>query len=326
VTAFWQDVLRSAWTELARYPAQSRQFRTRRLSPELALNVYAGLRALDNAPCLLIDAEAPATALFEVGGMRLNAYAGENGPLLGLTLEDPARADLFATVCADAVAAAAGAAAEQSVPEFLARLEAWRRFLRERRAGLTRNEAVGLLGELFILERLVGSDPALLPTWAAPDDGLHDFVRLGHALEIKTSLGPANNLRVSALDQLDPAGLRRLDLVHLRLVEATQGRSLGTVARDIEAMLPDEASRRVFANALLRRGLSPDDLSARSTPVVEVRDMTGYSVTDNFPKLIRSNVPLAVSDAKYLLELRSIAGYAMDAGVIIGAFSEVGAS
>lgn len=318
----WQDALRSAWKELAQHPAQSRQFRTRRLSPTLALNAYAGLRTPDDAPCLLIDADIPVASLFEVGGMRLSIYAGDFGPLLGLTLEDAGQADLFAMVCGDAIAAASDAPAEENLPRFLARLDAWRRFLRERRAGLTRNETVGLLGELLMLERLLGADSILLSSWAAPDDGLHDFVHLGHALEIKTSLGPASTMRISTLDQLDATGLRRLDLLHVRLVEAPQGRCLGVIADHIASALPDEPSRRGFANALLRRGLMPDDLPARSAPVVELRDVSVYSVDPSFPRLVRSNVPQAVHDAEYLLDLRSIAAHIVDTDSTFNAFAE----
>ena len=320
MTAVWQDALREAWAELALHPAQFRQFRTRRLSSTLALDAYAGLRAVDDAPCLLIETEVLPASLFEVGGMRLNACSGDHGPLLGLTLEDAARTDLFAMVCADAVAAAADAPAEESMPRFLARLDAWRRFLRERRAGLSRNESVGLLGELLILERLLGNSASLLSAWIAPDDGLHDFLRLGHALEIKTSLGPASSLRIFTLDQLDPVRLRRLDLIHVRLVEAPQGRSLGTAVAGIENILLDEPARRTFANALLRRELMPDDIPARSAPLIELRVLTAYAVDSGFPKLIRTTVPPAVSEAEYSLELRAISGHATEVDAAIGAF------
>jgi len=244
--------------------------------------------------------------------MRLNTYPGDNGPLLVLTLEDAGRADLFATVCADAVAAAANAPSDEALPQFLARLDAWRRFLRERRAGLTRNETVGLLGELLLLERLVQADGSMLSTWTSPDDGLHDFLVRGQALEVKTSLGAASAIRISTLDQLDPSGLRRLDLVHVRLVETPDGRSLGHVIATVERVLPDESARRAFANALLRRGLMPDDLAARSAPLVDVRAFSAYAVGQNFPKLVRTTVPAAVQDAEYSLELRAIDAYAID--------------
>jgi hypothetical protein len=277
------------------------------------LDAYAGLRAVDDAPCLLIDADVAPSSLFEVGGMRLNTYPGDPGPLLALTLEDSAQADLFATVCADAVATAAEAPKDESLPRFLARLDAWRRFLRERRAGLTRNETVGLLGELLVLEQLLHTDTTLLTTWTAPDDGLHDFLLRG--------LGPVSKLRISTLDQLDTTGLRRLDLFHVRLVEMPDGRSLGSLTGDIERCLPDEPSRRAFANALLRRGLMPDDLAALSAPIVQPRVIVAYAVDHTFPKLIRTAVPAAVQEAEYSLELRAIAEHSVEIDAVIRGFA-----
>jgi hypothetical protein len=317
----WQDALRAAWAELSRHPARTRQFRTQRLSPDLSLGAYAALRASDNAKCLLIEAEVAQTSLFEVGGMRLNAYPGDERPLLVLTLEDSDRADLFTTVCADAVAAAADVSHDEALVRFLARLDAWRRFLRERRAGLTQNETVGLLGELLLLERLLQTEQTMLASWTAPDDGLHDFLSRGHALEAKTSLGAASALRISTLDQLDASGLRQLDLIHLRLIEAPGGRSLGAIITDIERRLPDGPTRRAFANALLRRGLMPDDRAARSAPVIEPRSFAAFSIDDSFPRLIRATVPAAVQEAQYSLELRAIGAHAADFETVIAAFA-----
>lgn len=225
MSSSWHEALRTAWTELARYPAQNRQFRTRRLSENLPVDAYAALRAVDDAPCLLIEASPPGEVSFEVGGMRLGIVAGERMPLLVLSLEDRDSLDLFSTVCADALAAS-DTDRSTALADFLARLDAWRRFLRERRSGLSRNETVGLLGELLVLTELLQISPAALDHWKSPDDGLHDFEHGGHALEIKTSLGPAASVRISGLDQLENSGLRRLDLLHVKLIEAPDGASL----------------------------------------------------------------------------------------------------
>src|SRR5688572_10346296 len=103
VAADWEQALRAAWRELSLRTPRARRFRTRRLSSGLPLAAHAGLRAVDDARCLVIDAQAPLDALFEVGGMRLAHAAGDDGSLLVLSLEDSARVDLFTTVCADAV-------------------------------------------------------------------------------------------------------------------------------------------------------------------------------------------------------------------------------
>jgi hypothetical protein len=325
VSEVWADALRGAWAELSRHPARTRQFRTQRLAPELPLDVYAALRAADDAPCLIVPAAVSPSALFEVGGFRLSVAPGEDEPLLVLSLEDLERSDLFVTVCSDAVQAAAQEGDPDSLAAFLSRLDAWRRFLKERRTGLARHEVIGLLGELTVLERLLQSDPTNLAAWTAPFDGLHDFEREGHALEVKASAGVATSLRISTLDQLDDVGLRALDLLHVRFVEAPDGRSLGDTVAEIERILPDDVSRRAFSNALLRRGLMPDDAAARAAPVVSLRGLAAFHVGAGFPRLIRSGVPTAVREVQYDLELRALDGHAVDVDAVFSAFLGVGA-
>lgn len=321
MSELWVDPLQRAWAELGRHPPQTRQFRTQRLAPELPLDIFAALRAADDAPCLLVPTVVPASAFFEVGGMRLSSAPGEQGPLLVLSLEDPDRADLFVTVCSDAVQAAAVEGEADSLAAFLSRLDAWRRFLKERRTGLSRHEVVGLLGELMVLRRLILASPSLQETWVAPADGLHDFERQGHALEVKTSLGVATSLRISTLDQLDDTGLRQLDLLHVRLIETPEGQSLGALAEEIEQALPGDAARRAFGNALLRRGLMPDDSAARAAPVVEQRSQSAFRVGPTFPRLTRAAVPGAIREAEYDLELRAIDGHTVDVDAVFSAFA-----
>jgi hypothetical protein len=62
------------------------------------------------------------------------------------------------------------------------------------------------MGELVVLRHLLRANPQLLSTWCSPDDGLHDFAGGGHAIEIKSTIGPAAGLRISNLDQLDASG------------------------------------------------------------------------------------------------------------------------
>jgi hypothetical protein len=321
VTAEWEQALRSAWAELSLHSPRARRFRTRRLSADLCLDAHAGLRATDDAPCLVIEAAAPADACFEVSGMRLYTAEGDEGPLLVLSLEDSAGIDLFATVCADALQSSAGVPPVEVLTSFLARLHAWRYFLRERRSGLTRNETVGLMGELVVLRRLIQDDATLLANWTAPDDGLHDFELTGHALEIKSTLGSAATLHISSLDQLDTSGLRRLDLLHVRLVETPTGECLEDMIQVIFSCLVQEVARRDLANALLRRGLMPDDTGARDSPRVSVQALTAFAVEKNFPRLIRASVPPAIAEVGYMLELRGIEAYSVEADIVLAAFA-----
>lgn len=317
----WLNALNDAWDELAQTAPVARQFRTKLISTEVSLDILAGMRAVDSAPCLMLETSAEPDALFELGGMRLSSVPHDGQPFLVLSLEDGNRRDLFATICSDVVAAAAQAGRSQALAQFVARLDAWRHFLRDRRDGLSREETIGLVGELMIMEQLVAIENGLQTCWEAPADGLHDFLREGRALEVKTSVGPTTRLRISSLDQLEPAGLNSLDLVHVRLIEAADGRTLDSLLGDIEDRLPDEASRRDFANALLRRGLMPDDASARTSLRFKLRGMDTYRVQEDFPRLSRAIAPAAVVEAVYQLDRRAIEPFATDTRTAIEFFA-----
>jgi hypothetical protein len=240
-------------------------------------------------------------------------------PLLVLSLEDRDCVDLFTTVCADALAAS-DTDRSTALADFLARLDAWRRFLRERRSGLSRNETVGLLGELLVLTEILRFWPAALEHWKSPDDGLHDFEHGGHALEVKTSLGPAASVRISGLDQLENSGLRRLDLLHVKLIEAPDGTSLDSVVVQMKNLLRSEASVRAFENALLRRGLMPDDAAARAAPRVQLRTIDSYKVDSGFPRLERASLPQAITDAEYTLDIRALSSFAAETPEVLRLF------
>ncbi len=316
----WLGTLNDAWDELALTAPVSRQYRSKLISKDVSLEIRAGMRAVDNAPCLMLQTALTPDAVFELSGMRLSSVPDDTGPILVLSLEDSSRRDLFSTICADVVAAAALADRNEAHDQFLARLDAWRQFLRDRRDGLSRSETIGLIGELVVLERLLATDPHRLTSWQAPVDGLHDFQSNGHALEVKTGLGPSSTITISKLDQLDTAGLRLLDLLHVRLIETSNGRSLRDIIAAVSDALPDDFSRRSFENALLRRGLLPDDDTARSTPRVQLRTIDAYTVSHDFPRLIRSALPIAITEATYTLEVRAISVFSADAGTVLDVF------
>ena len=318
----WLDALNAAWDELAQINPIARQYRSKIISADTALEIRAGVRAIDSAPCLMLQTELLPDALFELAGMRLSSVLDAAGSHLVLSLEDSNRRDLFVTICADVVAAASQPDQNTALAQFLARLDAWRQFLRDRRDGLSRIETVGLIGELLVLERLIDVEASCLSSWQAPLDGLHDFQRNGHALEVKTGLGPASEITISKIDQLDIVSVRRLNLLHVKLIESPAGRSLHDIIVNLNTALPDDAHRRSFENLLLRRGLLPGDDTARSKPRVQLRAIDAYSVEDGFPRLVRSGLPIAIIEATYRLDIRGISSFSEDATAVLDAFHQ----
>lgn len=320
--------LLEAWQELAAVAPGDRLYRTRRLPRPARLDLRTGLRETDGAPCLIASpgGAGDAIATFETAGLRLSRAADPGGILLVLSLEEPACRDLFAEVCSDCVRAVFQSEDEGEtdlVAVLAGRLSAWRAFLRDQTGGLSRREITGLIGELLILDRLLDSDPHAVSVWKAPDDGLQDFERAGHALEVKTALGVARELHISTLDQLDEAGLVSLHIAHVRLIETQDGETMAQIAARIEQRLAGERARRLFRNALLRRGLAPSS-DPEFGQRVTCAGIDLYQVRDGFPRLRRSDVALGISEATYQVEVRALADFAADTAMVMSMFGGTG--
>lgn len=305
--------LLAQWRELADVAPGDRLFRTRRLNRPQRLDLRVGLREIDGAPCLVVapGAGGEAVATFETAGLRLSRAADPGGALLVLSLEEPARRDLFAEICSDCVRAVLRGEDDGEgdlVSLLAARLSAWRAFLRDQSGGLSRREAIGIIGELLLLDQLLDHGADAVDMWTSPDGGLHDFERSGHALEAKTSLGAARRLYISTLDQLDEAGLASLHVAHLRLIEVADGETLAEIAERIEARLGGERARGAFRNALLRRGFAPGPV-ADVGPRVRLAGTEFYVVRDGFPRLRRGDMALGIVEAEYQVEVRALSGF-----------------
>lgn len=298
--------LEALWSRLGLAGRGRRRFVTLRIDDTGLLDAHAALRTADDSPCLLFEMAPEAVSRgveFEVGGMRCAQSAVEEGLALVLSLEDADKRDLFATVCADVVSHTASEHAASPMRAVVSRLDAWRLFLRSAGEGMTRSETIGLIGELHVLRSLLTNEPSLLAAWRAPEDGVHDFEHLGHSLEVKTTLGSGSRVTISNLDQLDDVGLERLSLVHVRLYETPQGECVDDLIAAIADVLDNVDSRRCFSNALLQRGLSPDDQRARTGIRASVHQMHVHAVGAGFPRMLRRDVAPAIVDVSYTVEL-----------------------
>lgn len=204
------EELNTKWGEAAHAARSGHEWRGVALSIPSPVRLLAGVREPDERITLLVEgpmSAAPAERLrFETQGLSLTEQRrpSEGVFRLAATLERSDLKDVFEALCADLVLVVS--VASTAISAFAAltkRLEAWQVCLRVRKGALSREEQIGLLGELAILKifaEVVGYSIAV-SSWKGPVDGIHDFVAGGTAVEVKSVLGIGMHLHISHFDR-----------------------------------------------------------------------------------------------------------------------------
>jgi hypothetical protein len=312
--------LKAKWREAEVTGKADREWRGIALSVPAAVQLIAGIREPDDRIALLL--EAPITAAPR-STLRLRAdgvsLADQRRPdegvyRLAITLENEGLRDVFEVLAADIVDFVRSApTAIAAISEAAKRLETWQACLRSRKQVLSREEQIGLMGELTMLRMLAAEIGYRLAVecWEGPLDGIHDFSRLGIALEVKTELGGSKLLHVSHLAQLEAIGLQALVIARVRFREGSDGKSISDAVREIrdEISQTEAAAAPIFDEKILRVGyLDVDKDSYEALRFVPV-DAHGIVVRDDFPRLTPLSVPPGIVDGSYAIDERQVANF-----------------
>jgi len=186
-------------------------------------------------------------------------------------------------------------------------LHEWRALLKASGQGISRETIVGLAGELEVLRLLAKEDPVrALDSWQGPAMAVHDFVRGGDELEVKTTTSvDANFVTISNVDQLDPTLVGSLHLIVVHLREDPRAPSL-------DERIDGLAALGMPHGALLAKVASAGYLYGGGTVTGDrfrTRSVRCWKVGDSFPGLRRGELGEArlkgVSKLRYELALDS---------------------
>jgi len=281
--------------------------------PDAPCQVSAAIRFPEELEAVIIEVGAnaiPSSMKFpEARGFHVVLERRSPGPngrvLVILQRTESGSRDLFAQVAEDALGVAESArTAESAVREFVARIIAWMKFMNELRdSGLSDDEEVGLLGEILVADQLLNviAAEAVVCAWVGPTDGLHDFLAGPYAIEVKTTLGVQDVIHVFSLDQLDASTVDVLYLMRVHLKLDQRGQTLPEWADRLLDRCGDSGNE--LTHKLLLAGLSGVN-RGQFTRRFSVEKIDAYQVGEQFPHLCRANVPPAISQASYRLDLR----------------------
>jgi hypothetical protein len=286
------------------------------------IRILAGVREPDGRMAVLFETSienAPAKLLrLQADGISLSDQrCHEEGLLrLAVTLEHHNLRDVFEVLALDLIDVARHAlSATTALTAVTRRLEAWQACLRVRRQRLSREQQIGLLGELVIYREIASrlGHSLSIEAWQGPLDGIHDFSRAGAALEVKSVLGVGSLVQISHLDQLETDGITGLAIARVRFAEASDGLSLAEVIGALRILIDQEAphARGEFEDRLLRAGWH-DFGDTEETLRAVVQDQRIYEVREGFPRLTREVVPPGITDVSYSVDERMLEPFKMN--------------
>lgn len=156
---------------------------------------------------------------------------------------------------------------------------------------LDESRQIGLLGELWLLERIAGASSwrAAVGAWKGAHAEEHDFSTPLADIEVKATIGERRQHMVGSLTQLARTADRPLYLLSLQYTRAgdASGDSLGSaVTRVLAAVATDGAHvRSELESRLYAAGWRPDDAIHYHSPFLLRTPPTLVPVDDNCPAI-----------------------------------------
>ncbi len=187
--------------------------------------------------------------------------------------------------------------------------------------GLTIERQKGLIGELLLFNSLIDekySIDAILESWTGPDFNDKDFRIGSFGIEVKLTSSKVPKIKISSERQLENENLTKLYLV-LYVVEEVKdkGFSLNSIIEDIRTKINNNQNALKFFNdRLLLVGYFDEDFENYEGQYA-FRKRNFYEVSNNFPRLVTSDLPIGLFDTKYNIELSAIEQFLVNNGSIL---------
>lgn len=219
--------------------------------------------------------------------LSLSGVMHEGIPYIDLACGSPDLGNVFERLCADVISRLMSGQELSPERALVSALDDWKTLFLAVRPSLTREEEIGLHGELAVLGRLARVDPGkALKAWTGPTKSLRDFSSVSAYLEVKaTTSQDANRVTISSLDQLDPASGGPLFLAVVRLQADTQGETISSLVKYlVEAGVPRfELERKVAEYGY-------DFARDHESRFYRVAGLRAWAISDDSPGLRRSDL------------------------------------
>jgi len=252
------------------------------------------------------------TRSLEVTTARFTVATNPEALYVDLICADPAQHPTFSAIAQDLIRSVRQSPGPLR-DAILGALGRWRAFWTVKSTGMSREDALGLFGELWFLRRWLGTvSAATLNRWQATDSARHDFQWPTASVEVKTattqSAGPPIH-HIASLEQLADPVRGELYLFSLQVCDdALAANTLHGLVSSLTADLQaDFQTLSEFNDKLAARGYSPADQQAPARPLRILAERL-YRVDASFPRLTRAcfqptGIPAGIVGMEYLIDL-----------------------
>lgn len=217
--------------------------------------------------------------------------------------------ELFVKLCWDLIDYSRKSS--RPIDDIIIRFSNWIRLLQKKGEDLLSSSAQkGLIGELLFLEKAVKLYNAneAITAWVGPEGSDQDYIFPNHWFEIKAITIAAGSVTISSLQQLDREDEGEL-VVYFMDKTTSHGAntlSLPQVVAKIEHALNDVQLVDALSCKLAMYGYYHKDADRYKETRYRLAGQSSYKVTQDFPKMIRGNVPNAIQNVKYDLALSAL--------------------
>lgn len=191
--------------------------------------------------------------------------------------------------------------------------------------GLSIEQQKGLIGELLFLNYLLSGPKTIanaVNAWTSAEQDFEakDFTLGSIGVEVKFTASKQPRIKVNNERQLDSENLSELFLV-LYSTEAVKdnGISLNTIVEQTRNKITTEEERNVFNSKLQLYGYFDEDKEHYGR-MYSIKRSFVFSVTANFPKIVKDQLPLGIYDTTYSIEISALENFIVELETIFDNF------
>lgn len=226
--------------------------------------------------------------------------------------------DLFISLCWDLMDFSYGARSSRSgIDLFIKRFRLWQMLLAEgKNKKMPQSLIHGLIGELWVLLNVCMqqfTEETAVAGWIGPIGSDRDFEYENTWFEVKTTTLSSDAVSISSLDQLDVEREGTLLICRIEKTAETNPNSitlLSLVNKIQSALTGHDYTLSIFSTRLFMSGFIASDEGANESYSLSACEQ--YRVSDSFPRIRRSTLPIEIINGKYTLSIASIQNWRMD--------------